>query len=91
MKVREKLAKVRARGYRTNCKVVKSYTNHFPIPKTWREATTKDRKRRVSIKRRRKLKGREGEQIGEEVEDMKMVEDIRIVYDATSSGLNDAV
>ena len=49
------------------------------------------KKRGVYNKRIRKLKGREGEQIRRKVEDMKMVEDIRMVYDATSSELNDAV
>ena len=42
------------------------------------------KKRGVYNKRIRKLKGREGEQIRRKVEDMKMVEDIRMVYDATS-------
>ena len=89
--MREKLTKVRARGYITDCKVVKSYTNHFPVPKTWREATTEERKRRVYNKRRRKLKGRQVEQIGGEVEGMKMAEDIRTVCDATSLELNDSI
>ena len=50
-----------------------------------------ERTRRMSNKRRRKLKEREDEQLRGKVEDVKMVEDIRIVHDATSSGLNDAV
>ena len=49
------------------------------------------RKRRVYNKRRRKFKGREVEQIGGEVEGMKMAEDIRTVCDATNLELNDAI
>ena len=41
MKVRCKLEKVRARGYITECKDIKYYTNYFPVPQTWREATIK--------------------------------------------------
>ena len=85
-KVRRKLEKVRARGYITKCKEVKAYTNYFPVHKTWRSTTEEESKRRVPRKRRKKTNAKAGEVEG----DMNVVEDIRMVYDATSSSLNDA-
>ena len=57
------------------------------MPKTWRNTTEEESKGRVPRKRRKKTNTKAGEVEGE----MKVVEDVRMVYDATSSGLNDAV